>query len=497
LLAVTVYLLMPGEVPHPAKLTAATAVLMAVWWMTEALPIPATALVPLVLFPVLSPEVGFDDVGASYGNNIIFLFMGGFMLALAMQRWNLHKRIALAIVGSFGASPALLVLGFMAATGFISMWVSNTATAVMMLPIGVSVLLLVSQLREAEKEIEAEGTATQETDDERALTSSDASEVVKSKFGISLMLGIAYAASIGSLATIIGTPPNAILVGHMSQNHGVTIGFGHWMIVGAPIAVVFMLIAWLLLTKVLYKPEITEIPGGAELIRSERRKLGPISSGAGRVTAGLVSCGDAAVARAAADGRRAGAQRPVRRRRSDRMDRRGRRRSGRAPGRPDRGDRRGRDPVPDGADLEHRDRCDVPAGGHGGRHRHRYRSDAAGDPGGDRGHLRVHATGRDPAQCHRLRLRVREHPADGQGRNMAEPDRDRPDQHGHPDPRSVGVRSDLLTPHSRSAPLLVLDAQSQQHQRGSRCDHGQHHRDRRAPAPGLVHQPDAPSQHAG
>lgn len=283
LLAVTVYLLMPGEVPHPAKLTAATAVLMAVWWMTEALPIPATALVPLVLFPVLSPEVGFDDVGASYGNNIIFLFMGGFMLALAMQRWNLHKRIALAIVGSFGASPALLVLGFMAATGFISMWVSNTATAVMMLPIGVSVLLLVSQLREAEKEIEAEGTATQETDDERALTSSDASEVVKSKFGISLMLGIAYAASIGSLATIIGTPPNAILVGHMSQNHGVTIGFGHWMIVGAPIAVVFMLIAWLLLTKVLYKPEITEIPGGAELIRSERRKLGPISSGEVRV----------------------------------------------------------------------------------------------------------------------------------------------------------------------------------------------------------------------
>src|SRR5690625_4560156 len=209
--------------------------------------------------------------------------MGGFMLSLAMQRWNLHKRIALAIVGSFGASPALLVLGFMAATGFISMWVSNTATAVMMLPIGVSVLLLASQLREAEKEIEAEGTATQETDNERALTSSDASEVVTSKFGISLMLGIAYAASIGSLATIIGTPPNAILVGHMSQNHGVTIGFGHWMIVGAPIAVVFMLIAWLLLTKVLYKPEITEIPGGAELIRSERRKLGPISSGEVRV----------------------------------------------------------------------------------------------------------------------------------------------------------------------------------------------------------------------
>src|SRR5690606_20301557 len=117
--AILIYLVMPADVPHAAKLTAATAVLMATWWMTEALPIPATALVPLVLFPVLNPEVGFDDVGASYGNNIIFLFMGGFMLALAMQRWNLHKRIALAIVDRIGASPSLLVLGFMVATGFI------------------------------------------------------------------------------------------------------------------------------------------------------------------------------------------------------------------------------------------------------------------------------------------------------------------------------------------------------------------------------------------
>ena len=145
--ALLVYLVMPADVPHAAKLTAATAVLMAVWWMTEALPIPATALVPLVVFPVLNPGVGFDDVGASYGNNIIFLFMGGFMLALAMQRWNLHKRIALAIVGAIGTSPSLLILGFMIATGFISMWVSNTATAVMMLPIGVSVLVLVNRLR--------------------------------------------------------------------------------------------------------------------------------------------------------------------------------------------------------------------------------------------------------------------------------------------------------------------------------------------------------------
>ncbi|MGP9536935.1 SLC13 family permease [Brachybacterium sp. AOP43-C2-M15] len=284
LAAVLVYLVMPADVPHPAKLTAATAVLMAVWWMTEAIPIPATALVPLIVFPVLTSEVGVDDVGASYGNNIIFLFMGGFMLALAMQRWNLHKRIALAIVGTIGTSPSLLILGFMAATGFISMWVSNTATAVMMLPIGLSVLLLVNQLRrkeahEAGEEIEGlEDPAEHEG-------SGEAAAPVRSNFGTAMMLGIAYAASIGSLATLIGTPPNALLAAHMSQEFGVTIGFGRWMLVGAPIAIVFMVLAWLVLTKVMYKPEITEIPGGTDLIREERRKLGPIAQGEVRVLA--------------------------------------------------------------------------------------------------------------------------------------------------------------------------------------------------------------------
>jgi sodium-dependent dicarboxylate transporter 2/3/5 len=285
--AVLVHLVMPADVPAGAKLTAATAVLMAVWWMTEALPIPATALVPLVVFPVLNTEVGFDDVGASYGNNIIFLFMGGFMLALAMQRWNLHRRIALAIVGTIGASPSLLVLGFMVATGFISMWVSNTATAVMMLPIGVSVLVLVNRLRleDAERRGEdpGEGVDPELDADGGAGAAGTPSSAVRSNFGTALMLGIAYAASIGSLATLIGTPPNALLAAHMSQEFGITIGFGRWMVVGAPIAVVFLVIAWLLLTKVIFRPEISEIPGGAELIREERRKLGPISAGEIRV----------------------------------------------------------------------------------------------------------------------------------------------------------------------------------------------------------------------
>lgn len=282
-LAIVLYLIMPDDASHGAKLTAATAVLMAVWWMTEALPIPATALVPLVVFPVLNTDVGFDDVGGSYGNNIIFLFMGGFMLALAMQRWNLHKRIALAIVGMIGTSPSLLILGFMVATGFVSMWVSNTATAVMMLPIGVSVLLLVNKLRL--EDAAAKGEEPGEGVDPNPDADHSTTTAVRSNFGTALMLGIAYAASIGSLATIIGTPPNALLAAHMSQDFGITIGFGRWMIVGAPLAVVYMVIAWLLLTKLLFKPEITEIPGGVELIRTERRSLGRISSGEVRVLA--------------------------------------------------------------------------------------------------------------------------------------------------------------------------------------------------------------------
>lgn len=282
--AALVYVIMPGEAPHAARLTAATAVLMGLWWMTEALPIPATALVPLVVFPVLNPEVSVDDVGRFYGNNIIFLFMGGFMLALAMQRWNLHRRIALVTVRAMGTNPAMVVAGFMAATGFLSMWVSNTATAVMMIPIGVSVLMLVAKLSddvEAPESVTGDGAAG-----DLDLTSQDVKDaVIESDFGTALMLGIAYAASIGSLATIIGTPPNTLLVGYLQESHGISVGFGQWMVVGLPIAVVFLVICWFLLTKVLYKPEISEIPGGRELMSEEIRKLGPMSQGEIRVLA--------------------------------------------------------------------------------------------------------------------------------------------------------------------------------------------------------------------
>lgn len=183
-----------------------------------------------------------------------------------------------------GTNPAMVVAGFMAATGFLSMWVSNTATAVMMIPIGVSVLMLVAKLSddvEAPESVTGDGAAG-----DLDLTSQDVKDaVIESDFGTALMLGIAYAASIGSLATIIGTPPNTLLVGYLQESHGISVGFGQWMVVGLPIAVVFLVICWFLLTKVLYKPEISEIPGGRELMSEEIRKLGPMSQGEIRVLA--------------------------------------------------------------------------------------------------------------------------------------------------------------------------------------------------------------------
>ncbi len=233
------------------RITAAVAVLMGVWWMTEAIPLAATALVPLIVFPLLQ-VVPLADISPPYASPTIFLFMGGFILALGMQRWNLHRRLALRVVLIVGTQPKQLVAGFMAATGFLSMWVSNTATAVVMLPIGMSVLQLTAET--------VGGMRNQK------------------RFATGLMLAIAYAASIGSLGTIIGTPPNALLVAYMADTHDVHIGFGQWMIVGVPLAVLYMAIAWFILVT-LFKPEIDTIPGGRELIQNELKKMGPMKFG--------------------------------------------------------------------------------------------------------------------------------------------------------------------------------------------------------------------------
>lgn len=267
LLAIGVYLILPDSLANEARGTAAVGTLMAVWWMTEAIPLSATALVPLVLFPVLGvasigntdhtdesgQETGGQILGAAapYADEVIFLFMGGFMLALAMQKWGLHKRIALRTVQFVGTKPVRMIAGFMLATAFVSMWVSNTATTVMMLPIGLSVLALVNQLGDGKGD---------------------------PHFATSLMLGIAYAASIGSLGTIIGTPPNGILVSNL-EKQGIEIGFGQWMLFGVPIAILFLFLAWIALTQFVFPPRLKELPGGKELIRDQVRDLGPMSRG--------------------------------------------------------------------------------------------------------------------------------------------------------------------------------------------------------------------------
>jgi sodium-dependent dicarboxylate transporter 2/3/5 len=240
----------PAGLGHEGWRTAAVAVLMAVWWMTEALPIPATALLPLALFPALG-VLSAPDASAPYANELIFLFMGGFLIAVTMEKWGLHKRIALRIMSMVGTSPNRLVLGFMLATAFLSMWISNTATAAMMLPIALAV---------------GEMFRPQDADDGVY------------QFGVALMLGVAYAASLGGVATLIGTPPNAVLAGAASEMLGRQIGFMEWMGVGLPVSLFMIPIAWLLLTRILYPPG--DLHGdAASILEAERASLGPPTRG--------------------------------------------------------------------------------------------------------------------------------------------------------------------------------------------------------------------------
>jgi sodium-dependent dicarboxylate transporter 2/3/5 len=237
--------------------TAAVGLLMAVWWITEALPIEATALVPLALFPLLG-IAGIDDAAAPYANPLIFLFMGGFILAEAMQAWRLHRRIALGIVRRVGVQPSSIVVGFILASAFLSMWVSNTATALMMLPIGLSIIEL------ARDRLEERG------------------DEMPPHFGLVLILCIAYACNIGGMGTLIGTPPNAILAGFFSESYGIEVGFAQWMIVGLPLVGVALPLLYVVLTWV-YPIELEQLPGGAQIIKEEREKLGAISAAETRV----------------------------------------------------------------------------------------------------------------------------------------------------------------------------------------------------------------------
>jgi sodium-dependent dicarboxylate transporter 2/3/5 len=267
ILAVIVYFLLPHDVDglsHAARACGGVAMLMAVWWMTEALPLEATALLPLVLLPltgIYESGGAFKRAAAPYADPAIFLFLGGFMIALAIEKWGLHRRIALLILLAVGTSPSRLVGGFLLATGLISMWISNTATTVMMLPIGMAVVnLLGSRFSPA------------------ADAANDAAPTDAANLATSILLAIAYAASLGGFATLVGTPPNIYFAGYMRDQH-LPIDFHRWMLFATPLSWLYLLLAWWLLTRWLFPVKLKQIPGGRELIFAEYRKLGRVSRG--------------------------------------------------------------------------------------------------------------------------------------------------------------------------------------------------------------------------
>lgn len=261
-----------GNLEMDARCVAAVATLMAIWWITEAIPLAMTSLLPIVLFPLLT-ERSIGETTSPYANPVIFLFLGGFLIAIAMEKWNLHRRIALLTIARVGYKPTRIVLGLMLATGFLSMWVSNTATTLMMLPIGLSVLTLVTDRFAAAK---AEAAAASGREQGAA---GDTRDDNLGRFGVCLTLSIAWAATMGGLGTLLGSPPNAIVAGYAAEELGRTIGFLEWMIVGAPLGLTFILLGWLLMTRVLYRFKLDEIPGGQQMIEGEIRKLGRMSQG--------------------------------------------------------------------------------------------------------------------------------------------------------------------------------------------------------------------------
>ncbi len=224
---------------------------MVLWWITEVISISITALIPLTFFPLFG-IMNIKEVAGNYGHPIIFLFFGGFVLALALEKVQLHKRVALFIIKLTGTSPNKVILGFMLATAFLSMWISNTATTVVMLPIAYSVIELL-------------------INDEDGFTKKD------KNFALSIMLGIAYSANVGGIATLIGTPPNIVMAGFMESEYGVSISFLKWMIVGIPFAMLMLFFIYIVLTKVMYPNKLTSFEKSKEIIDNEMKKLGTIS----------------------------------------------------------------------------------------------------------------------------------------------------------------------------------------------------------------------------
>ena len=228
--------------------TGAVGIWMAIWWMTEALPLAVTALLPLILFPLLDVR-SLEATTPSYAHPLVFLFLGGFLLARAMHVWNLDRRLALTVLRFVGSSPRSMIAGIMGVTAFLSMWVSNTATAMVMLPIGQSIIVTIT----AQKEERAES------------------------FAPALLLGIAYAATIGGMGTIIGTPPNALFAAFMAESYGIEISFLRWMLIGVPLVLVLLPLTWFVLTRVAFRINGQGSLNGTGAIGEKLAALGPIS----------------------------------------------------------------------------------------------------------------------------------------------------------------------------------------------------------------------------
>ena len=239
-----------GLNPRANAILAAT-LWIAIWWITEAIPIAVTALLPIILFP-LTGGLNLSETTASFGHKYVFLYVGGFIIAITIEKWNLHKRISLNIINFIGTNVVNIILGFMVATAFMSMWISNTATSVMMLPIGMAI---VAQLRDNPDTIEDENLI----------------------FGKALMLAIAYSASIGGMSTLIGTPPNLVLAGVVEETFGYEITFAQWFKFGFPISIVLLFICWKYLTSFAFKFKQKTFPGGRTEIKKQLSALGEIS----------------------------------------------------------------------------------------------------------------------------------------------------------------------------------------------------------------------------
>jgi solute carrier family 13 (sodium-dependent dicarboxylate transporter), member 2/3/5 len=251
LFTLTLLFIHPEGLSKEANAVLATTFWVGIWWIFEVVPIAVTAMLPIILFPITG-AMKLSVTTASFGHKYVFLYIGGFILAIAIEKWNLHKRIALNIIAIIGTSVQSIILGFMVATAFLSMWISNTATTVMMLPIGMAII---SQLKDNPDTIEDENKT----------------------FGKALMLAIAYSASIGGVATLIGTPPNLILAGILEDHYNIELTFSKWMMYGLPISLVLLFICWQYLTKAAFTFKQNDFPGGKAEINRQIKLLGKMS----------------------------------------------------------------------------------------------------------------------------------------------------------------------------------------------------------------------------